>query len=78
MRDGSLGIECVAALRSAAIVATEAVCMVLSQKPKNHRQGIAGGFGGLASSRVKALLETKRQPEQFVGNLTQIIANQVN
>jgi hypothetical protein len=78
MRDGSLGIECVAVLRAAAIVRDRGGMHVLSQKPKNHRQGIAGGFGGLASSRVKALLETKRQPEQFVGNLTRIIANQVN
>jgi len=37
---------------------------VLSPETKNHRQGIAGGFGGLASSRVKALLETKRQPDK--------------
>jgi hypothetical protein len=34
MRDGSLGIECVAALRAAAIVATEAVCMCC---PKNRK-----------------------------------------
>jgi hypothetical protein len=37
-------------------------CIFSGEKTKNHRQGIAGGFGGLASSRAKALLKTKRQP----------------
>jgi hypothetical protein len=42
-------------------------------KIKNHRQGIAGGFGGLASSRVKALLKAERQPDNSSGDLMRTI-----
>jgi hypothetical protein len=51
--------------------AQRVLCEQLS-KTKNHRQGIAGGFGGLAKSRVR-LLETKLPRNDFSGYLTMIV-----